>query len=272
MKLIKRKVNSCNRKSSEEDDFYDYSERESRIRPKMNIEDIYMSVTKTLEDLSRRQQELEVKIDSLDSSNEDISQENSQISTELDDKRAYVNKLETLILFIIQKNSLSNKLFETKNFFPNEAVSLSLLAASYDQESKAQYVKSLCDNMDSEKNLKSLENEKINLDEVETADCQEHSEKIDWDKKNEMTETNVSSPTSLISSIDYSNKLKNYYSYKNPLTSNKRKRTEDEIESHSYGCKIQDSLFEEMTRLTPCLISSPTLSPQNKNHNISNFN
>ena len=274
--MIKRKVNTCNRKSSEDDDFYDYSERESRTRPKKNIEEIYSSLSATLEDLNRRQEHLENKINTMDQGNETLSRENNHMTCELKERSSYIDNLEALILMIVEQAALkeSKKHYDNKTFFSNEAVSLSLLAASVDHQSKAQYVKSLYKEI-SEYNseIKTLKIQQSNFDEMETADPQDFSEKNYSEKKNDFNETNVSSPTSLVSSdcSIYFPKIKERCTYKQPFLSNKRKRTEDEMESNSYNCKLQDSYFEEMTRLSPCLISSPTLSPQNKLNNNSIF-
>ena len=298
LKLIKRKVNINNRRSSmEEEVFSNQPERESRVKPKKNLEDIYSTVAITLEDLNRRQTELEGKIESMEQKNDALAEVNEQVTEDLAEKKNYTNNLETLVLVILdqaarskQEDGSSTSLNLTRNFLFNQDGSLSTLASSMGEEQKASIVKSLINLMIEEKcpqkniqiflqdkNNFSTECENENLNTKGLNDVREANNSYSMprrDKFQELCETNVSSPTSLLSSnecIFNVNSMSSMRTYKHPLLSSKRKRTDEskdglDLEAGSFDLSIKnkDSLFEEMTRLTPCLISSPTLSPKNK--------
>jgi hypothetical protein len=282
LKQIKRKVNSANRKSSlDEDGFYEMPERELRTRPRKNLEDIYSSIENTFEELNKRQEDLESKLDSMGKRNEVLEQENDQMDSELCEKRNYLNKLEALIFLIMDRyaseydGSLTSL---SKKILPEEMSSLNSLVSSLEPDKKVSLVQTLfnqlntCPNIIDYGKLKKLvkqkHDENQNLEIKESLDLKETI--YSSPKHMDLCETNVSSPTSLLSTHEciFATPSTNLNSYITPLLSIKRKRTDeskDELETVSFETKNKDSLFEEMTRLTPCLISSPTLSPREKN-------
>jgi hypothetical protein len=283
LKQIKRKVNTTNRKSSlDEDGFYELPERELRTRPRKNLEDIYSVIEKTVEDLTKRQGELETKLNSMEKSNEFLEEENEQMESELSDKKNYTNKLEALIFLILDRlrneangsNLTTTSLTTTslnKKLVCDEVSSLNSLAYSLEADTKVSLIHSLYKQFSSSPNiipygsLHKLVKQKEDLDTLDTI----YMSPINAD----VCETNVSSPTSLLSSHECSF-AKSFNSSFTPLLSIKRKRTDetkDELESVSYDIKNKDSLFEEMTKLTPCLISSPTLSPREKSIHSKNI-
>ncbi len=315
--MIKRKVNNSHRRESIESDFSEV--QESKVSPKKNLEDIYLGVMQSLDELNQRQKEIEIKVDSMEKKNDNISHENEIMTQEVNEKKTYTNNLEMLIILILEylmrekedtsanyllldkknkneKNSQNGKNCENfENNLNNETltltskilekdpnISLVSLSESLDYEEKTNLLKSFFGEINDEvlRNIleKSITNN--NLEEtllsrklvmkrsLSESGCSIYAENtLSTQRQLELCETNMSSPTSLMSNTDCIFKGSVKIS-KFPILNCKRKRTEDSIGMNEYdsgainlNLKEKDSMFDEMTRLTPCLISSPMMSP-----------
>jgi hypothetical protein len=88
--MIKRKVNSHVLSSTVDDtDLSDIfkDEKELRHLSKKGLEEIYSNMLKTIDDLTKRQSELEGKVESLTKKNEDQVHKNKVISEDLSNKK-----------------------------------------------------------------------------------------------------------------------------------------------------------------------------------------
>ena len=309
--MIKRKVNNSHRRESIESDFSEV--QESKVSPKKNLEDIYLGVVQSLDELNQRQREIEIKVDSLEKKNDNISHENEIMSQEVTEKKTYTNNLEMLIILILEylmrekedtsanyllldkknengkncenfENNLSNDTLTltSKILEKDPNISLVSLSESLDYEEKTNLLKSFFGEINDDvlKNILEKSITKNNLEEtllsrklvmkrsLSESGCSIYAENtLSTQRHLEFCETNMSSPTSLMSNTDCIFKGSVKIS-KFPILTCKRKRTEDSIGMNEFdsgainlNLKEKDSMFDEMTRLTPCLISSPIMSP-----------
>lgn len=292
LKLIKRKVNIHTRRSSlEEDPYGDLPEREARAKPKKGIEDIYASVLRTLEDLARKQTELEAKVDLIEENNSNLVEENNQITEEIDEKKNYTRNLETLILLILEYAAKAKKeecdgQITPKTFLPDERKRIvnkfiikdgtSLESLAGEEEDKASLLRTLIEEMSENPYTKNLTKNVQLKDFIDKSSRDANC--LSFVPGNEMflelcdtkLSSSVSSPTSFNSECIFAHSLR---PCKLNFLSTKRKRTDDSKEGDyesgmvNFTSKNKDSLFEEITRLTPCLISSPPGSPRKNRKN-----
>jgi hypothetical protein len=348
LKLIKRKVNNSNRRSSIESDFSEI--QESKVSPKKSLEDVYLNVVKSLDEVSQRQRELENKINAVENKNKNFIEENDLLSLEVAEKKTYTKNLEVLIILILEylmkknETATGNYLFElknenlknTKNFEEvgkpqNNNENLSLNSDQIIQNSNVKTLNSLCSlsskilSKDPNATLTSLsesinEEEKNNLLKNLIGDINDdvfknileknfikkelnindsnfplkpHSKKCLTEGatsassninttpttiKHFECDTSMSTPTSLLSPNDIFKANLNLKLNKFPILSAKRKRTDEsgvyEFDSGAINLNLKekDSMFEEMTRLTPCMMSSPILSPRKRVDSLSRKN
>ncbi len=310
-------MNKLNQKESLEDsEFSEICELKTKATPKKSLEDIYYAVLKSLDEVSKKQTELEVKIEIIDSKNDNFIEENEAITHEIEEKKNYTKNLEVLIILILEyamKIQKEDMISATGDYFKeiqpikNEknsnsnsiSNSNSLLSfnASIGEEEKAGLLKSLMDHMGEDMVRKILDKtliknnlkfEDINLKMLRKASATPSESNINSNftsatktnqtiqKTFELCETNVSTPTSLLSNTDCIFRS-NIIISKSSLLGTKRKRTEDskdgnnEYESNSFNNKEKDSMFEEITRLTPCMITSPDMSPSKRKKNEFNY-
>jgi hypothetical protein len=119
LKLIKRKVNNSLRRSSIESDISEVPE--CKISNKKSLEDVYQNLVKNLEEVSHRQSELEIKINSMENKNKKFIEENDLLTQEVAEKKSYTKNLEMLIILILEylmkkkETTKENYLFDYKN-------------------------------------------------------------------------------------------------------------------------------------------------------------
>lgn len=344
MKLIKRKVNNSLRRSSIESEFSEV--QECKISSKKSLEDVYLNVVKSLEEVSQRQSELEIKIISVENKNKKFIEENDLLTRESSEKKSHTKNLEMLIILILEylmtkkETTISNYLFEYKNQknidecgkpnnnlsscvnserinfdskFPalnnslcslsskfllkNPNITLTSLAESINDDEKNNLLKNLiCEIKDDvfinllDKNFikKDINKNEINVS-LKSKSKKTFSERATSASSNINTtpntiknydcETNMSTPTSLLSPNDILKGNMNLKINKFSILNTKRKRT-DEFEVYelnssgaiNLNLKDKDSMFEEITRLTPCMITSPVMSPRNRIDSITRKN
>lgn len=96
--MIKRKIN---REFLDDSDLSSILERGDKNISRKNLENIYETMMKNLQEVSKKQTELEKRIDILNKNNEEFSIQNKNLSEEYEERKKYTGNLENIIYFII---------------------------------------------------------------------------------------------------------------------------------------------------------------------------
>lgn len=258
---------------------------------------------KRLEEVSRRQKELEIQAISIERQNDKIVEENQKLSEEMVEKKSYTKNLEIVIYFIFElmmkkkgesrekKNSTAEKEKEkvseseleysnlTSLIMKYPEIDLTALNSNFEDNEKTTILKKLMESIN-ENILQSviadslkkynLKMEDINLTIAKngmpqstlTQFIQELSRKCSncSEKKGDSNDTNHSTQPSLQSTQDQ------HHRKIHSLIQMKRKRTDESYNEWGSGNlnlnqKEKDTIFDEITGLTPHLIASPGMSP-----------
>lgn len=321
--MIKRKVNNNRKNSLEDSDFSDYqsewrggnniSSSSHNPHSKKNIEEIYTDLVKNLEEVGKKQKELELKASLIEKKNDSFVNENLRLTHEMKEKRAYTKNLEIVIYFIFELmmkkrgvretdtastrlNAEDDKLYEDLSslIIKNPDFDLTHINSMIEDDEKANLMRNLMENIN-ENVLKtvienSLQKYGLTMDDInltiskkgmsqsslsqfiqELNNCHNCEKKLKKLPSYDF-ETNLSSPTSLISTTDLlrslsaKSKSSTPTNFTSTLLNIKRKRTDESIGEFGSGNlnlnqKEKETFFDEITGLTPQLISSPNMSP-----------
>lgn len=240
LKLIKRKINNNSNNSPDDTELSEVLRQEYETKSRNDNNDLkYFELLEMVNNLTKKQNDLETKIDKITKDNKDFINQIVEGSDEICTKRTYLQNVEMLILLLLE-SSRGNRVSST---FEKD-------------EDKSLFLKDLLENMN--ENVirtmleKCLDKYKIKLRDINISLKQQNQSGLNLN-------TNNSTPTSATTDHKYG------------LLRLKRESFFSIEDRNVNNFPMSTNMFEEVNYVSPCLVTSPGQSPTRyaKKHSMS---
>jgi hypothetical protein len=317
LKLIKRKINN---NSNQEEDNISIVKNDNNIHSKRGktLENTYNSVLKNLEEVSKKQSELEIKIESISKENESFIKDNNCLQEEVEEKKSYTKNLESMLFFILeflvannskqllQINQISSIQQQDKENKLKKVTNLNQFATQLTEEEKTNILNNIISNMGdsflkeiAEKYFeKTGSTNSLVIQEAKTAVTTpegnlviQKPERMQTRKQQQLGFNNYNKPNQggryqnlsttrkhlgiMSSNVNKQLTVPDHTEKKCPIilkngNAQNPSKTKDE-EMFKFRNPMQNSMFEEVNAVSPCVLTSPYMSPS-RNHNGNSSN